>query len=131
MKEMTSKSNVNTIGLLKHAEEKKKAAITKVDLAIKTIIKNEGNVNFNAVSKIAGVSKSYLYKNNEIRERIEILRKQTEISKTSKTKKRILTESSKDVIITAKNNKIKELNAENKYLKEQLMILRGKLYDSI
>ena len=42
-----------------------------------------------------------------------------------------MTESSKDIVIVAKNKKIKELESENKDLKEQLMILRGKLYETI
>ncbi|WP_291565798.1 hypothetical protein [Clostridium sp. UBA2485] len=42
-----------------------------------------------------------------------------------------MTESSKDIVIAAKNKKIEQLEKENKSLKEQLMILRNKLYDTI
>ena len=39
------------------------------------------------------------------------------------------TAKSKDIIIMAKDKKIKELEDENKYLKEQLEVLWGKLYE--
>jgi len=42
-----------------------------------------------------------------------------------------MTNSSKDIIIAAKNKKIMELEAENKQLKEDLKKLRGKLYESL
>jgi cell division protein FtsB len=42
-----------------------------------------------------------------------------------------LTETSKDIIIAAKNKRIKELEAENKQLKDELKVLRGKLYESL
>lgn len=41
------------------------------------------------------------------------------------------TDKSKDIIIMAKDKKIKELEEENKKLKKQLEILRGKLYERI
>lgn len=131
MKEMANKTNVNITGLLKYAEKKKELTIDKVEIAIKNIIKSNGNINFNSISQVSGVSKAYLYKNTEIRERIEALRNQGQSFGLPKHLKKEMTESSKDVVIAAKNKKIKELEQENKYLKEQLMLLRGKLYDSI
>lgn len=41
------------------------------------------------------------------------------------------TAKSKDIIIMAKDKKIKEIADENKKLKEQLEIIRGKLYEKI
>jgi len=38
---------------------------------------------------------------------------------------------SKDIIIAAKDKKIRELEEENKKLEEQLEILRGKLYEKM
>jgi hypothetical protein len=43
--------------------------------------------------------------------------------------KREMTEASKDVLIAAKNKRIKELETENKQLKDELMKLRGMIYD--
>ena len=36
---------------------------------------------------------------------------------------------SKDLLIAAKNKRIKELETENKQLKDELMKLRGMIYD--
>jgi predicted transcriptional regulator len=129
MSAMVNKSNINVDGLIRYAETKKKQTMEKVDLAIRKIVINKGNINFNSVSQTAGVSKAYLYKNTQIRERIEGLRSQN--NNAYKYSKKEMTESSKDIVIVAKNKKIDELEKENKYLKEQLMTLRGKVYDSI
>ena len=37
----------------------------------------------------------------------------------------------KDIFITAKDKKIKDFESENKKLKEQLELLRGKLYEKM
>ena len=126
---MANKININIDGLIRYSEIKKKRTLEKVDLAIREIAINKGSINFNSVSQASGVSKSYLYKNDNIRKRIEELREQS--SNSNKLCKTKMTESSKDIVIVAKNKKIKELESENKDLKEQLMILRGKLYETI
>jgi vacuolar-type H+-ATPase subunit I/STV1 len=45
--------------------------------------------------------------------------------------KREMTDSSKDVLIAAKNKRIEALEKENKRLKAELVILRGKIYDRV
>lgn len=130
MSEMANLKNINVSGLIKHAEARSQSTVDKVDVAIRNLIKNNQSINFNSVSVVSGVSKAFLYKNIEVRQRIEGLREQYNFPSKNPSKKH-MTESSKDVIIASKNKKIKELEEENKYLKEQLMILRGKLYDSI
>lgn len=73
----------------------------------------------------------FLYTHQEIKECIENLRKQQEAVPSPKQIKREMTNTSKDIIIAAKNKRIKELEAENKKLKEELKKLRGKLYESL
>lgn len=118
----------NTEGLNNNAKQRSTNTAEKVDTAIHALIKNKERINFNSVSEKAGVSKSYLYQHH--RERIESLRKQQEGLPSPKLQKQSMTESSKDVIIAAKNKRIKELEEENKRLKEELKVLRGKVYDS-
>lgn len=130
MREMTNRTNINVDGLLKHAETKSQSTLDKVDVAIRKLIKSKQSINFNSVSVVSGVSKAFLYKNIEVRQRIEGLREQYNFS-SKNLSKRHMTESSKDVIIASKNKKIKELEEENQRLKEQLIHLRGKLYESI
>jgi hypothetical protein len=71
-----------------------------------------------------------LYKNQELRKRIETLRKQQEGLPSPKQIKCEMTDASKDVLIAAKNKLIKALEEENKRLKDELMRLRGKIYDN-
>lgn len=121
----------STKGLKEYAQNKSKMTLEKVDKAIRELSLGEQKINFNSVSNLSGVSKTFLYNNTEIKKRIEELRdKQTEkvIRQRIKYDK---TDKSKDIIIMAKDKKIKELQEENKKLKEQLEILRGKLYEKV
>ena len=87
-------------------------------------------MNFNSVSQEGAISKAYLYKNPELRSRIEAIRKQQEGLSSPRQVKKEMTDASKDVIIAAKNKKIREQEAELKRLKEELLHLRGKIYDA-
>lgn len=84
---------------------------------------------FNSVSIESGVSKTYLYNNSDVRERIDTLRRQQEGLPSPKLVKREMSDASKDVLIAAKNKRIKELEEENKNLKNELMKLRGIIYE--
>jgi len=131
-------NNPNIEGLLSHATEKKENAKAKVETAIKKMLKENININFNSVSNAANVSKTFLYKEQTIRDRIEYLRKQQEVLSSVKSFKRNVSETSKDVIIEALKNKIENLNRKIATLeqeKEQLQIQLkkdlGKVYENI
>lgn len=126
---MKSKHIRNTEGVKKHAQMKSQEATQKVDKAIQHLIKTKAKINFNQVAMESGVSKAFLYNNQEIRNRIEGIRKQQEGLNTPKVIKRSMTDASKDSLIAAKNNRIKKLEEENKRLKDELLILRGMVYD--
>ena len=118
----------STKGLKEYAENKTKMTLEKVDRAIRELSLGEQKINFNSISNLSGVSKTFLYNNAEIKLRIEELRYK-QVEKVIKQRlKYDKTDKSKDIIIMAKNKKIKELQEENKKLKEQLELLRGKLY---
>lgn len=121
----------NTEALKLHAKEKTRIASEKVDRTIRELSLKGERINFNSVATASGVSKAFLYSNDEIKQRIELLRKQEvskEMNQRAKTDK---TSKSKDIIIMAKDKKIRELENENKKLKEQLAMLRGKLYSEV
>ncbi|ECB9408894.1 transposase, partial [Listeria monocytogenes] len=126
---MKSKHIRNTEGVKKHAQMKSQEATQKVDKAIQHLIKTKAKINFNQVAMESGVSKAFLYNNQEIRNRIEGIRKQQEGLNTPKAIKHNMTDASKDSLIAAKNNRIKKLEEENKRLKDELLILRGMVYD--
>ena len=118
----------STKGLKEYAENKTKMTLEKVDKAIRELSLSKQKINFNSVSNLSGVSKTFLYNNSDIKKRIEELRdRQTEkvIKQRLKYDK---TDKSKGIIIMAKDKKIKELQEENRKLKEQLEVLRGNLY---
>jgi hypothetical protein len=112
--------NPNTGPLFKSIEEKQKSTFQKVEAAMKVLIKKQQKINFNSVSDTSGVSKSFLYKYPEIRNRIETLRKQQVGIPHPRMAKLSMSEQSKDVIITSLKKRNKELLDENKKLKEQL-----------
>lgn len=121
----------NTKGLKEHAKQRSQIALKKVDKAIRELSLTEQKINFNSISQLSGVSKTFLYKNEEVRKRIEELRDK-QVNKTINQRARYdKTSKSKDIIIMAKDKKIKELEKENKKLKEQLEVLRGKLYEKL
>ena len=120
----------NTDGLIGNAHHRREETGRKVDEAIERRMSNKDKVNFNSVSTESGVSKAYLYTHADIRDRIDNLRKQQEELQSPKQLKRKMTDASKDVVIAAKNKRIKDLEDENKMLKQELQMLRGKLYES-
>lgn len=121
----------NTKGLKEYALKRSQMALEKVDKAIRELSLTEQKINFNSVSQLSGVSKTFLYKNDEIKKRIEELRDK-QVSRTINQRvKYDKTSKSKDIIIMAKDKKIKELEEENKKLKEQLEVIRGKLYEKL
>ena len=121
----------NTKGLKEYAKHRSQMALEKVDKAIRELYLTEQKINFNSVSQLSGVSKTFLYNNKEIKKRIEELRDK-QVSKTKNQRAKYdKTSKSKDIIIMAKDKKIKELEEENRKLKEQLEVLRGKLYEKL
>ena len=121
----------NTKGLKDYAKRRSQMALEKVDKSIRELSLTEQKINFNSVSQLSGVSKTFLYNNEEVKKRIEELRDK-QVNKTiNQRTKYDKTSKSKDIIIMAKDKKIKELEEENKKLKEQLEVLRGKLYEKL
>jgi hypothetical protein len=101
----------NVEGLRLHATAKSEAVALRIDLAIRTLVSQNAPVNFNSVSALAHVSKTTLYSNPNYRARIERLRRTT-ASVASSASKRTVTDKGKDVILAAKNKRIRELEAE-------------------
>jgi hypothetical protein len=126
-----SNESPNTEGIIKHAKLKTEKTIQKVEETIKKMIKKQIKINFNSVSAESGVSKAFLYRNTELRDRIETLRKQQEGLPSIKQVKRNMSDASKDVIIASLRKRVKDLENENKEIKEQLKIQFGKIYEGI
>lgn len=126
---MPNKFIRNTQGIADFAHQKSNLTAKKVDDTIQQLIKSKEKINFNSVSENAGVSKAYLYKHQELRVRIESLRKQQEGLPSPKQVKHEMTDASKDVLLAAKNKRIKELEDEVKRLKNVLKRRYGEDYE--
>lgn len=121
----------NTKGLEKYYKIKTENAINKVKTALEELQKNGETINFNVVANKSGVSKTFLYANKEIKERIEILRNKQVNNEINQRSKRDKTSKAKDIIIEVKNRRINQLEKENKKLKEEINNLRCMLYNKI
>jgi hypothetical protein len=84
-------------------------------------------------AKAAGVSKAYLYTQPLFRDRIDALRQQ---EREQTVRERVArptgkTDAGKDLVILAKERRIKELEEENRKRKQQLKTALGKTYDRL
>jgi len=126
----------NTAGLLAHAQRKSEEAQKRVHQAIDQLLREQQIVNFNTVAKTANVTKSYLYAHQDVRERIEALRakqgqERIEQHWSQRQQKPPRTDKTKDVLLQARDRRIKALEAENRRLKEEMKVAYGKLYEKV
>lgn len=125
-------SNYNRTKQLKELHSKRKAITQdKVDKAIYRLIKAQKSINFNSVANESGLTKSTLYNNIDIRERIETLRQQQAQVPTPSQVKREMDDNNKDAIISSLKRKIKRLEEENKELRDQIKINYAEIYKKI
>ncbi len=126
----------NMRGLLAHAQRKAEDTQKRVHQAIDQLLREQQIVNFNTVAKAANVTKSYLYANADVRGRIENLRtrqgqERIEQQWSERQQHQARTDKTKEVLLAAKDRRIKALEAENRQLKEELRVVRGKLYEQV
>lgn len=121
----------NTDGLKKYIQQKSQEKENAVDEAIRRLIKEQRPVIFNSVANEASVTKAHLYGHQNLRDRIEQLRSQHGSKQNSKAIRQDVSNGSKDIIIAAKTKGIRELEDENKRLKGELEVSRGKIYDNV
>ncbi|MDP7990393.1 DUF6262 family protein [Bacillus sp. MHSD_36] len=118
----------NTEEIVRLAKLKTNRTREGVEKAISKLSLEGKVINFNSVAKEANVSKSWLYKEQDIRKRIESLRKQQQ--NHSSTRSMVKKSSrSEEVLIKTLKMRTKELEVENKKLKNQIQKLYGELYN--
>ncbi|MGE6846410.1 DUF6262 family protein [Bacillus tropicus] len=118
----------NTEEIVRLAKLKTNRTREGVDKAISKLSLEGKVINFNTVAKAANVSKSWLYKEQDIRKRIESLRKQqhNQLGTRPVNQK---SSRSEEVLIKTLKMRIKELEGENTKLKNQIQKLYGELYN--
>lgn len=129
MKEETSvpKAKRDISGLIKSAKQKSIKTLLRVRETLKKMIGEKQTITFSQVAKQAQVSRAWLYKNDEIKNQIETIRKQqdekTHIDLISKNKP------DQKIIVEQLKQRVKKLQQENSDLREQIAIIYGKMID--
>jgi hypothetical protein len=113
-------------GLRRNAQRKRQEAFEKVERGIQKLIREKQPINFNAVAEASGVSKAWLYKQPEIKERIEHLRSQSTGKKQIPPRQRASDASLKAMVQTLKA-RIQRLEAENRDLRQQNQVAYGQI----
>lgn len=116
----------NVKGLQKAAQKKRQEAFNKVEEGIQALIKEKRVINFNTVAEVADVSKAWLYKEPEIRQRIEHLREQRSPCKKTLGKHRA-SDGSLQRVVQILKERIKRLEAENQNLRRQNEVAYGRV----
>ena len=118
----------NTAGLLAGATSKAVDTRRRAELAIQELVVEQRPVNFSAVAERAGVSKTYLYNDAELRKRIDDLRDQRRSRTAQQRQVRVQTDASLKVVIASKDPQLALLRARVKQLEHELALARGQLY---
>ncbi len=123
----------NTTAMTAHAQKRKEQKRKGVEDAMTALLREQKPINFNTVAKAAAVSKAYLYSQPDLRDRIEALRQQgvEQAVRERITRSTGKTDASRDLVILAKDRRIKELEAENRKLQQQLKVALSKAYDQL
>ena len=118
----------NQEGLKRSYAERTKEAREKALQAVNSLKAEKEPINFSTVAARSGISRHFLYEDQEVRSVIEFQRKcdvDNEINRRARYDK---TAKSKDVIIAVKDKRIAKLEEENRRLKVELETLRGMVY---
>jgi hypothetical protein len=126
-----SNKNPNTSKIIELAKQKSLDTEKKVFSTIKSMIKRKKVINYNTVSQESLVSKSFLYKNEGIRKKIDMLRNEQVNLKKVVNHKPNTSDKSKDVIIESLKFKIEGLEKENKELREALAAKYSEFYKDL
>ena len=116
----------NVDGLRKNAEKKKNLTRKKTDAAIQQLLKEDRPINFKTVAEVTGVSTAWLYKETDIKERIEGLRESGTGKQKSVPPQQKVTDASKNAKYQALKQRLQEVEAENRGLRENLEAIHGR-----
>lgn len=116
----------NTEGLKNAAQAKRDEAFEDVDKGIQKLLKDGTPINFNRVAEASGVSKAWLYKEPEVKARIEGLRAQSKQGKKLPCKISA-TEASTKALNATLQARVKKLEAENRELRRQNEVAYGQV----
>lgn len=119
----------NIVGLRKTAQAKAEAARQRAEEAIRLLTKEKRPINFTTVAETAHVSTAWLYAHEDIKRRIIELRAH-QVPKPSIwiPPQERASDASKDVIIAALRQRVKEQEELIRELKKQVEVAYGQFY---
>lgn len=120
------KAKRNTSGLKENAQAKRREAFDKVEKGIQMLIKGKRPINFNQVAEASGVSKAWLYKEPDIKARIDHLRAQSKQGKKL-PRKISATEASTKALNATLQARVRKVETENRDLRRQNEVAYGQV----
>ncbi len=120
-------NNRNVSGLLKSAKEKNKITFLHVERTLKQMIDEQQTITFSHVAKQAQVSRSWLYKDAIIRNKIETIRQEQSKKIPSGGTLRLQHSHSQDKVVEHWKDRARRLRQENAKLHKQLEVIYGKM----
>ena len=115
----------NTEGIKAAAQKKRDEAFARAEAAIKQLLREKRPINFETIAEVAKVTRAWLYKQPELRSRIETLRGQQKPKKQVPLELRA-SDKSKDALITELRKQNKELRAKIQQLNNEIEIVHGR-----
>lgn len=118
----------NITGLRKTAQMKAEAARQRTEEAIQLLLKEQRPINFKTVAETAHVSTAWLYKHEDIKQRILHLRaQQVPKPKVWIPPQERASDASKDALIALLRKRVKEQDEEIQRLRRQVEVAYGQL----
>ena len=119
----------NIAGLRTTAQKKADAARQRTEEAIRLLVKEQRPINFKSVSETAHVSTAWLYAHEDVKRHIMELRaRQVPKPKIWIPPQERASDASKDVLIAALRQRVKEQEEQIRELKKQVEVAYGQLY---
>lgn len=115
----------NVEGLRENAQKKRQEAIERTEQGIRQLLKEGRSINFKTVASVSNVSTAWLYKEPEIKARIEHLREQG-TQKKSVPPQQKATDASGNAKYQALKKRLQEVEAENRGLRNHLEAVHGR-----
>ena len=122
-----SKAKRDISGLLKSAKEKGNRTTLRVNEILQKMIKEDHVITFSQVAEQAQVSRSWLYKNDKIKNQIETIREKQ--CKKTAIDLAVTDKPDQKFIIEQLKQRIKKVQQENRILREQIEVIYGKMVE--
>ncbi len=128
---MTPSWQRNVTGLRLHAQHRNEETHRRAEEALAQLLKENRPVNFRTVAQTAGISTSWLYGDDDLKQRITHLRvQQTPVVQVKIPKQEQASSASKDTMISALQKRVREQADEITQLKRQVEVAYGLLHQA-